>query len=161
MIDAEQLLSNLRDIQEPAAPEGVSLLLIAANITLVMIILATLFIRRRRRRESWRQEALNCIFKARMMEPQAGLLSLAKLLRQLIHYRHGNSSELDGQAWLDQLDQEFKTQWFSQDEGQIFGEALYTNQSAGTVNLILLCDSLSTLVKSLPVTLPTNSAGKP
>ena len=72
MIDAEQLLSNLRDIQEPAAPEGVSLLLIAANITLVMIILATLFIRRRRRRESWRQEALNCIFKARMMEPQAG-----------------------------------------------------------------------------------------
>ena len=160
MNEAKQLLSGLRDIQEPAAPEGVSLLLIAANIILLIVILTTLFMRRRRKRESWRREALRSVSKARKLEPKVGLLSLAKLLRQIVHYRHGIPTKLDGQAWLDQLDREFKTQWFSEEGGRIFGEALYTNLTAESVNLESLCDSLSTLVKSLPARLPVKSTGK-
>jgi len=159
MNEAEQLLSRLRDIQEPAAPEGVSVLLIAANMLLLIVILATLFLRWRRNRERWRREALNCVSIARNLEPQAGLLSLAKLLRQLMHYRHGFLSELDGQAWLTQLDQEFDTQWFSQDSGRIFGEALYTNLAAESIKLDLLCDSISALVKSLPAHMPVKNTG--
>ena len=154
MNDAEQLLSSLRDIQLPVAPEGVSIVLIAANGLLLLAIMAMLFIRQRRKREHWRREAHEAISNARMLEPQAGLLCLAKLLRQIVHYRHGHSIELDGQAWLAQLDQEFNTQWFSHDTGRIFGEALYTRLTADSVNLNSLCDHLSILVKSLPAPLP-------
>jgi len=160
MNEAEQLLSRLRDIQEPAAPEGVSMLLIAANMLLLTVILATLFLRWRRNRERWRREALGCVSMARNLKPQAGLLSLAKLLRQLMYYRHGNLSELNGQAWLAQLDQEFDTHWFSQDGGRIFGEALYTNLATESIQLGLLCDSISALVKSLPAHKPVKSTGK-
>lgn len=158
MSDEVQLLSNLRGIQEPAAPEGVSPLLVAANIGLLIIILVSLYLRRRRKRESWRREALDIVSNARKQEPQTGLLLLAKLLRQLIQHRHAKPSELDGQAWLNQLDQAFNTQWFSNDDGHIFGQMLYTNLPAESVNLDSLCDSLSTLVKSLPATWPIKSA---
>lgn len=160
MNEAEQLLNSLRDIQEPAAPEGVSILLIAANLLLLLVILAALIIRHRRKRESWRREALTIIRKTRKLEPQAGLLSLAKLLRQIVHHRHNHSSEHSGQAWLAQLDQEFRTQWFSQDNGRIFGETLYTRLTAESVNLELLCDRLSTLIKSLPAPLTPKGTDK-
>ncbi len=157
MSNTEQLLSQLRDIQEPPPPVGVSLWLIAANLV-VFVFIALLFYRQRqRRRERWRNEALREIDWARQLEPASCLLHLAKLLRKVMRYQGQDISGDRGQ-WLAQLDQAFNTHWFTQSDGRIFGDALYQTQTPSVANMSVLCSELERQIKSLPVN-PVVSSG--
>lgn len=149
MNETERLLEELRDIHEPAVPQGLPLWLPAANLMVVLLVLAAVFFRRRRMRESWRKQALRQIAQARTLEPQAGLLLLAGTLRQIMLLRTGNDPATDKSTWLEQLDDAFDTNWFTQSAGQMFGPALYSRAATST-DTHKLCSHLETLVRSLP-----------
>lgn len=149
MNQTEQILSQLRDVQLPPAPEGVSLWLILANLLILLAIVLGLYRRRRRTHEQWRRDALFRIRQARNMATAPAILTLAKLLRQILLYRHGHVSN-DTQAWLMDLDKEFATDWFTQSTGQIFGNALYKPPQLTDEALQTLCTQLERLIRKLP-----------
>lgn len=149
MSQSDTLLAELRDIQLPPAPEGVSLWLLGANVLLVVVALLALYTRWRRRRERWRREALATVKQAAQMEPAGGVLELAKLLRQLMLHRQYDISST-GRPWLQQLDAAFNTRWFSQSRGQAFGPALYQQSLTSKAELQVLCKELERLIRTLP-----------
>ncbi len=149
MNQTEQILSQLRDIQVPPAPEGVSLWLIAANLALLLIVLTGLYIRWLRERERWRRDALRQVRHARSLEPATAVLALAKLLRQIMLYRQYDISK-GGFNWLASLDEAFDTHWFTQAEGQAFGGALYKRSVITDAQLRCLCNHLDRLIRKLP-----------
>ena len=149
MNKTETLLSALRDIQEPAAPETVSLWLLAANIALLFLLAFLFLLRRNRRLEGWRREARREIQRAKDSEGHQGVLLLAKLLRQIAIHRNHNQS-VQGEAWLRELDSLFSTQWFTCEDGQIFGTALYQKNRLSPENLETISNKLLQLVNSLP-----------
>lgn len=149
MNETEQILSQLHDIRLPPAPEGVAPWLIAANLVLFLIVLAGLYCRWKRKRNGWRHDALRQVRQARSMEPTAAILTLAKLLRQIMLYRQYDISA-DGPSWLANLDEAFHTQWFSQSEGQAFGRALYRPTTISDEELQRLCKHLERLIRRLP-----------
>lgn len=149
MNETELLLGELRDIHEPAAPAGVSLWLMAANLLVVLLILSALHARRRRHKERWRQQALHQIDRAQSLPTQTALLLLARTLRQVMLTRVGESNLQSGQSWLEQLDAEFCTDWFTHSDGQVFGPALYTRHAL-TTDTRTLCTTLQVLVRRLP-----------
>ena len=150
MSDTEALLNSLKDIQEPLAPASTSIGLIAANLCLVLLIVLVLYLRWKRRKEGWRREALQIVMQARKLDAQPGTLKLAKALRQLIRHRVDDGHELHGDAWLAKLDQHFSTDWFSTDQGRIFGSELYRNNSLQPDAYLSLCDTNAKLIKKLP-----------
>lgn len=153
MSQTEQILSQLRDIRVPPAPEGVSLWLIAANLGLVLIVLTGFYFRWKRERERWRRDALRQVHHARSQEPALAVLTLAKLLRQIMLYRQYDISP-DGLCWLANLDEAFGTLWFTQAEGQAFGSVLYQRTTVSDAELRSLCNHLERLIRKLPARRP-------
>ena len=149
MNKTETLLSALRDIQEPAAPETVSLGLLAANIALLFLLAYLFLLRRNRRLEGWRREARREIQCAKNSEGQQGIFLLAKLLRKIAIHRNHNHN-VQGDVWLKELDSLFSTQWFTCEDGQIFGTALYQKSRLSSENLEAISNKLLQLVNSLP-----------
>ena len=149
MNQTEQLLSQLHDIRMPPAPEGVSLWLLAANLVLLIIVLIALYLQWRRKREQWRRDSLKQVEHARTLEPAIAILMLAKLLRRIMLYRQHDISTV-GLPWLASLDEAFDTRWFSLEEGQTFGAALYRKTTTTDAELHYLCKHLNRLIRKLP-----------
>lgn len=149
MSQNENILEQLRDIQLPPAPESVSAWLILANLLMLLACLAGLYHLWRHKRELWRRDALHQLGKAGTLEPTVALLALARLLRQIMLYRQYDINT-NGQNWLAKLDEAFDTQWFTQAEGQVFGSALYRQNTVTEQELQLVCQHLERLIKSLP-----------
>lgn len=149
MNQTEQLLASLRDIHEPAAPEGVSPWLVGANLLLLLIVILAMLARRHRRREQWRRQALRQIARARTLPPPSALLHYASTLRQLMLSRLTDTSQESGEPWLRQLDTAFATDWFSRGEGKVFGNELYTRKGA-EVDTQRLGIRLQQLIRQLP-----------
>lgn len=149
MNQTEQILSQLRDIGIPPAPDGVSIWIVAANLALLLMVLVGFYRHWRRERERWRRAALKQVIQARSLQPASAVLALAKLLRQIMLYRQCDISAV-GQAWLFKLDAAFNTHWFSQAEGQAFGSALYRNSTMTVEEQQRLCKQLEQLIRKLP-----------
>lgn len=150
MSKTELLLSALRDIQEPAAPESVSLWLITANIALFIIFGLLLLLRRNRKREGWRREARWEIQRSQNSDAPYGLMQLAKLLRKIAIQRNGRHSDVHGVIWLKELDAIFSTTWFTTDEGRIFGTALYQKPSISQADFDAISKKVLHYVNALP-----------
>lgn len=151
MSKAESLLSALRDIQEPVAPESLSLWLVAANIALIIILGMLYFLRKNRLLEGWRREARREIQRSTQAEPQQGVVLLAKLLRKIAIHRKNSHCDLQGDAWLQELDTLFSTQWFTEEEGRIFGTTLYKNTVLSPAELNTAGNKILQLVNTLPI----------
>lgn len=151
MSKTESLLSALRDIQEPVAPESLSLWLIAANIVLIVILAMFYFLRKNRLQERWRRESRREIQRAKNTKPQQGIVLLAKLLRKIAIHRNNNPRDLQGDAWLNELNTLFSTRWFTEDEGRVFGTALYQKTVLSPTDLNSASNKILQLVNDLPV----------
>jgi len=149
MNQTEQILSQLREVQLPPAPEGASIGLMSANLILLLLILCGVFYRRHRRQNQWRRDALFRVQQARIETPPVAVLRLAKLLRQILMHRHHDIPG-NAQSWLDELDAAFGTDWFTQAQGRLFGAALYQPQQPSGEELQALCDRIEQLIKKLP-----------
>jgi len=150
MSDTTQLLESLRDIQEPLPPEGASLLLLAGNAFLLFAIIAWLTSRFFQRKNAWKKQALRQLAMARSADTDKAMLQMATLLRQLLLHRQHATEQLTGKPYLQLLDKEFKTQWFTQGDGQHFGDSLYQPLSDRTIDAKQLNRRLTVLVKALP-----------
>jgi hypothetical protein len=150
MSKTETLLSALRDIHEPAAPESVSVWLLAANIALLAVLVGIFLLRRNRLLEGWRRAARRDIEQAKNSNTQQGVFLLATLLRKIAILRNSSQSELQGDAWLEELDTIFSTQWFTQDHGRLFGAALYKDNALSKDDLTIVSDKVLLLVNALP-----------
>jgi len=145
----EQILEQLRDVQLPPAPEGTSVWLIALNLLLLLLVLLGLYRRSRRSRDRWRRDALFQVRQARSMAPATAILALAKLLRQILLYRQ-QDKPCEGRSWLLHLDAVFDTRWFSEADGQVFGDALYQPTDMDDDELQDVCTQLEQLIRKLP-----------
>ena len=150
MSKTETLLSELRDIHVPSAPESMSLWLIAANIGLLIILVWIYLLRRNRLLEGWRRAARRDIQHAKKANTQQGLVLLAKLLRKIAILRNSSQGDRQGDAWLEELDTVFATQWFTQEQGRIFGTALYKNNTLSTDEFSIVGNKILQLVNALP-----------
>ena len=150
MSKTETLLSTLRDIHEPAAPESVSLWLIGANLFLLVILASLFYLSRRRLSEGWRRQARREIKRAKNADAQKGIVLLAQLLRKIAIHRKSSRHHDHGESWLTELDTLFHTQWFTQGEGRIFGSALYQKTSLTQHELSVAGDNILRLVNALP-----------
>ncbi len=139
--DKAALLASLRDIHEPLAPKPDWLWLIAA-IALGIGLVAVLWAHRPRKKESLATQQINA---ARTEPPEQALVRLARLLRARIQNSSDNiKAQTQGDAWLQILDSEFKTSFFTADIGRIFGEDLYRKPTS-ELNITTLCDQLEQL----------------
>ncbi|MFK8081430.1 MAG: DUF4381 domain-containing protein [Granulosicoccus sp.] len=150
MNDTTTLLEQLRDVRQPLPPEGVSWWLIVANIGAAVLIMALLWYRRHQLRAGWRKQLINDLRLAREQPPQQAIGSAATLLRQLMLYRGQRVQSLSGERWLQELDRQFQTLWFTREQGRVFGDSLYQPDVTDkhTANLVL--EKLETLISSLP-----------
>jgi hypothetical protein len=148
--EAQLLLDGLRDVIEPTEPAGLSLWLVFANVAVLVAIIVLWVGSRHRRRYQWRKSALDTIDAARTQQPEQALLRLAKLIRKIVLHRNPAVSESSGDAWLQELDNTFATDWFTQDDGRIFGEALYAPLQPSAEQRDRWCKTLAKLVRRLP-----------
>lgn len=150
MSDNATLLQQLRDVREPLPPEGVAFWLIAANVVLVGGIVALLLFRKHRKINRWRTWVIRDLRTMRSLEPELAISQAATTLRQLVLSRGQNAHSLSGEDWLEVLDQHFNTTWFSQDQGQLFGDALYQPKNLDRHTLDRVFAKLEHLIKALP-----------
>lgn len=123
-------MAALRDIHLPAPPEGASAWpVMAAAVALVLAItLATLLVLRLRR--GWARQLRQELTQLDPSDPEA-VTRAAQLLRRAAIARYGSFAvRLQGNSWLSQLDDLFRTRFFSAGDGQIFGPALYAGSNA-------------------------------
>lgn len=150
MNDTTELLNRLRDIQEPVAPQGTSLILLAANAMLLLAIVTFLLWRTYRRRNAWRRQALYQLKQAQATTPENSLLQIAKLLRQIHLHRKPGEPQISGIPYLQQLDTLFNTDWFTKGHGRYFGDALYQPDIVNEIDMQQLYQQLHKLIRALP-----------
>lgn len=145
-----ELLALLRDVREPIPPEGVPLWLILANIALVGLILTLLLYRRHNRRFSWRKQFIAELRQAHRQPPEKAIFTAAQLLRRLLLYRGTAVQTISGTSWLQQLDNHFQTQWFTQENGRVFGDSMYQPGVLSQAAIKSLLDDIEGLIRTLP-----------
>ena len=125
MNNTTQLLEQLRDVQEPLPPESVGFWVIAFNVIALLVITALLVYRTHRKRNQWRTRLIGDVRRMRALQPEQSIHHTAIALRQLLLSRGQQVETLSGESWLIALDSHFHTQWFTSEDGQLFGDTLY------------------------------------
>ena len=126
MADAAHLLDGLRPLHIPsgiehAAPVVAGAWLGCAAALVCACTLGPWLIRRR----ALRRFALDGLAATRAFPEGARLVAQAALLRRLVAQLDAAAAQERGDAWLARLDNAFSTQFFSQQGGRAFGDALY------------------------------------
>ncbi len=143
--DKAALLAQVRDIQEPLAPDPGWPWLLAA-VVFGLGLLFVIWKIRPRRTESIANAQINA---ARTEAPAQALTRLARLLRSKVIETGKGDSQAQGDAWLAVLNARFNTSFFTEDSGRVFGENLY-KESATQINTEHLCDQLENLINNKP-----------
>lgn len=142
-IDKAALLASVRDIHEPSAPEPGWPWLLAA-IALGLALLVVLWKNRPRKVDSIATQQINA---ARIEPPSKALIRLARLLRSDIVQPDATAGkQVHGDAWLQVLDTQFRTSFFTDDIGRVFGQELY-QKPLSDINIETLCDQLQRLLE--------------
>ena len=155
MSEASELLAQLRTVREPLPPESTELWLIVANVGLLVLILFMGWIRYTARNRKWKKRFLHDLNQAKELPQEQAVCNVAIMLRQLMLSRGHNVNTLTGNAWLEQLDNEFNTTFFTQSRGRVFGNALYQPVVAGKSHTIDVINEIDRLVRLLPETRQT------
>jgi hypothetical protein len=132
-------LEGLRDIHWPAiaATSPVSDLATAALVgfALAACAFAAWTLLRRGRRPA-RRAAHAALAGSRRLAAEERLSAQAALLRRAASAVAGAPAKERGEAWLARLDDLFATTFFTQGDGAVFGDALYTPAPAAPVEAI-------------------------
>jgi hypothetical protein len=131
-------LEGLRDIHWPAAaPSPLSDFATAAlaGFALAACVFLAWTVLRRSRRPA-RRAALAALAASRALAPDERLAAQATLLRRAVSVVAGAPAKERGEDWLRRLDAAFATTFFTQGEGAVFGDALYTPAPAAPIDAI-------------------------
>lgn len=147
-MDSPELLAGLRDIHVPPAPLVEMSDVAAGALAFAIVAAAALAAFLWRRRSALRREALAQLAATGALAPEERLVAQAKLLRRVARSRSDDAVTTRGDDWLRQLDRLFRTRFFSDGHGRIFGEALYAR--ATQVDAEALEGELRRLIGRLP-----------
>lgn len=139
--DKAALLASLREIREPPAPEpGWPWLIIAIALGLALLIV--LWKNRPRKAASIATQQINA---ARLEPPAQALVRLARLLRSKgVNHKKLANPNTHGDAWLQALNKQFNTTFFTTGHGRVFGNDLY-QKAAADIDIDMLCNQLQQL----------------
>ena len=98
----------------------------------------------------WRRRILQQLQSIDDSHPKESLYVLATLLRQWVAERSPQTVQTSGTSWLQQLDDSLETDWFSQGQGQVFGDALYRPEPLTAPQLSAIRRQLQRLFQALP-----------
>jgi len=119
-----ELLAQLRGLQMPEAPTEPAVWPVILSAGILLLIGMVFLIRRKRGTTTWAKEAKRELDSIKHNENTHALTQTAALLKR-IAITHDNSAEvkrLTGDRWLRYLDSFFQTRYFSEGNGQLFGE---------------------------------------
>jgi len=138
-----ELLNAIRDIHEPSAPEVTSPLWMLIGLTFALIMLSLLLVKWLKQKDQPQPSWANQLILARKEPPEKARLRLARLLRHICVNKNKHvANTLSGQAWLQHLDKTLTTDYFTQGEGQLFGDPLYA-PVCESHDFNRICDSLA------------------
>lgn len=150
MSSAGQLLKSLRDVQEPPPPESVPLWLPGLNLLLFIMILLLGWHLFRRWKSDWRKRVISDLHQAQTLPPSKAIISAATVLRQLMIALGKPAHTVHGQQWLELLDEQFDTHWFTREEGRLLGDSLYRSDEIDKATITAILVKLEDLVTDLP-----------
>ncbi|MGO9674386.1 MAG: DUF4381 family protein [Methylocella sp.] len=127
MADPVALLDELRPLHNVAsgvdgAAPIVAMTLLGCAAALILTFTLGPWLARRR---ALRREALENLAATRALPAPDRLAAQAAILRRLVRSVNGAAARERGDAWLDSLDLTFSTRFFSKEQGEAFGDALY------------------------------------
>lgn len=134
--DTTELLAGLKGIHLPPPPAAPDLWPVALSIIVCGFALLFFIIRYYRQQNSWHHHALSTLSKLQQQAPADALHQTASLLKRATLTEKSNitTKHLNGQPWLQYLDNFFNTNYFTSGDGQVFGERLYKPGATLTTN---------------------------
>jgi len=122
----DELIAGLRDLHSPVPPATSSSMPVIAVAIAVLALAAATLLAAVRNRRGWSAEALEALSKA-AAEPSAKALAAAAIVLRRVALLHGGERtiKLTGNAWLEELDHQFRTRYLTRGDGVVFGEKLY------------------------------------
>jgi len=124
---AAEILAKLRSIQMPEAPAEAAVWPVILTIGISLLFLALYLFSWTRRQTTWVKEAKQELDSIESNESINALGQTAVLLKRIVitHDKSNEVKRLSGDRWLLYLDSFFKTHYFSEGNGQLFGSAQY------------------------------------
>ena len=124
---AAEILAKLRGIQIPEVPVEPAVWPVVLTMGILLLFLAFYFISWTRRQTSWVKEAKQVLDSIESDQSINALGQTAILLKRIVitHDKSNEVKRLSGDRWLSYLDLFFKTHYFSEGNGQLFGSAQY------------------------------------
>jgi hypothetical protein len=133
MADTADPLNALQAIRLPAVAastlwEQMAVALLAGVITAIIIQLALAF-RNRRKAEPLEQSFIVAINHMENLPDDERLAAQASLIRRYVNVVAGNgAARKQGEDWLEELDNLFKTEFFCKGTGRVLLDGLYSRQ---------------------------------
>ncbi len=127
MSDNTELLAQLRDIRLPPATPVPALWPLLVTVLLALIALIWIARTRWQQKNAWASEVQSTISVLQSEPADRAIPGYAALLKRTvltIEPAHATKT-LHGEPWLHQLDRFFRTDFFSNGEGRVFGDCLY------------------------------------
>ena len=75
-------------------------------------------------------------------------MTAATALRQLSLARGETVQSVHGEPWLQHLDNQFNTDWFTQGNGRLLGDALYRPNTADSKRVSTMLEQLENLIQA-------------
>jgi len=148
MSDTSQLLQSLHDIQEPLPPTTAIPWWLILTLVFVSVSALAWQLMRKRTHQDWRATLITELSCATTLPTEQARLHLARTLRSVARIVDGAEvNALEGEAWLQPLDHQFNTQYFTTGNGQTFGAALYKAEHSNPACAATLTTELTSLVK--------------
>jgi len=122
-----EILAQLRGLQMPEAPVEPAIWPVILSIAILLLLLALLLFSRTRKQTTWAKQARQELETIALNENINALNQTAVLLKRIVitHDKSDEVKRLSGDRWLRYLDSFFKTRYFSEGNGQLFGSAQY------------------------------------
>lgn len=134
----DELLGGLRDIHAPPVPAGLSTGPVVAAAVIGLMAIIAIWTSLAYWRHGWKRQAMAALASCAALPPDQALAQAAVLLRRIAMLRGGSRvTKLSGDAWLQELDRQYYTRFFSRGEGRAFGDALYKSAPSAAVRHIL------------------------
>lgn len=149
-MDSTELLAQLRDIRLPAAPPEPAVWPIVLSTVPVIVALVFFSWRHLKQPDSWATQARRELTYIQNSHNDNARLQIATLLKRIVvaHDKRPSTHQLTGEPWLGYLNSFFNTNYFSSDEGHLFGDALYQPaQTLAQKDLVKIIQTLRKLIR--------------
>jgi hypothetical protein len=135
-MDHAETIAKLRDIHLPPAQDFTTNIILSILGCISAIILYKIIIYYSFSSYPIRSAALRALKNSRLLNSSERLAAQSRILREVAHSIDHKLSFQKDDAWLEQLDRIFATNFFTKREGKIYGEILYQKATHLPVDIL-------------------------